>query len=102
MDESRQTTTQAVAEQLLMFASPMIWLFRPVPENPGFRWKPSVHSLCKVNRARLTGRIRHGIGEVVSRILAVNAFAMHANSQLVVGAELLDNAEVGRFLDGVT
>ena len=31
----------------LMFALLMIRWFRPGPENPGFRWKPSVHWLCK-------------------------------------------------------
>ncbi len=32
---------------LLMFALLVIRWFRPGPESPGFRWKPSVDGLCK-------------------------------------------------------
>ena len=32
---------------LLMFALPMIAGFEPASEAPGFRWKPSLHWLCK-------------------------------------------------------
>ena len=33
--------------QLLMFALLMIRWFRPGPGQPGLRWKPSGHWLCK-------------------------------------------------------
>ena len=36
-----------VGRGLLMFALLMIRWFRPGPEHPGFRWKPSGHWLCK-------------------------------------------------------
>ena len=32
---------------LLMAALPIIGGFGPASEDPGFRWKPSVHWLCK-------------------------------------------------------